>query len=165
MSEEGVILKIVPAALLASYKMTVPRNEQVPDYFEKAHQALWAFVREKHLKVIGPHMTIWHQGPEVVENEVVEVTFEIDAAVSGEGKIQVYILPETQVAAFVHRGDFKDFQIGHRILMKWIKEHDYRATGGYREIYLEHHPRDLSHSVTEIQFPVEKLTTNHLENT
>lgn len=164
MSEADVVLKTVPAMLLASYQLTVPRNEQVPEYFEKAHQALWAFIKDNHLNVIGPHMTIWHQGPEVVENEVVEVTFEIDAAVTGEGKIRVYILPETQVASYVHRGDFEDFQIGHKILLKWIEDHDYRAAGGYREIYLEHNPGDLSNSATEIQFPVQSRVANLLEN-
>jgi effector-binding domain-containing protein len=163
MSENDVVLKTASARLLASYKMTVPSNEQVPDYFETAHQALWAFVNEHALKVIGPHMTIWHQGPEVVKNEVVEVTFEIDASVPGNGEIRVYILPETQVASYVHQGNFQEFQTGHKILLKWIEENGYRATGGYREIYLKHDPGDLSNSATEIQFPVERITTNKNE--
>ena len=157
MSEHEVVLKITPARLLAAYKLTVPSNEQVPVYFEKAHQGLWAFVKERNLKVVGPHMTIWHQGPEVMANEVVEVTFEIDAAVPGTGEIQVYTLPETQVASFVHEGKFDEFQIGHKILLEWIAENGYRAIGGYREIYLKHDPGELSNSATEIQFPVEKV--------
>jgi len=159
MSETGVVLKTVPAMLLASYKLTVPSNEQVPIFFAKAHQALWAFVKAHQLQVVGPNMTIWHQGPEVMENEVVEVTFEIDAAVPDQGKIRVYTLPETQVASYVHQGDFEEFQIGHQILLKWIAENGYRATGGYREIYLKHDPSNLRDSATEIQFPVERMPT------
>jgi effector-binding domain-containing protein len=157
MSAYDVVLKTVPARLLASQKMTVPSNEQVPVYFEKAHRALWAFIKEHSLKVIGPHMTIWHQGPEVMKNEVVEVTFEIDAAIPGNEEIQVYILPETLVVSCVHQGNFEDFQRGHKVLLKWIEENGYRATGGYREIYIKHDPSDLSASVTEIQFPVERI--------
>jgi effector-binding domain-containing protein len=160
MTGYDVVVKTVPAMLLASQKLTVPSNEQVPDYFNIAHQRLWAFIKEHNLKVIGPHMTIWHQGPEVMKNELVEVTFMIDADIPGNGEIQVYTLPETRVASFVHRGHFKDFQIGHKVLLKWIAENGYRATGGYREIYIKHDPLDLSDSVTEIQFPVEQITTN-----
>jgi effector-binding domain-containing protein len=63
----------------------------------------------------------------------------------------------------VHQGNFEDFQIGHKVLLKWIEENGYRATGGYREIYIKHDPSDLSDSVTEIQFPVERISTNDLE--
>jgi effector-binding domain-containing protein len=163
MSEYDVVIKTVPAMLLASQKMTVHSNEQVPDYFEKAHQALWAFIKEHNLKVLSPHMTIWHQEPEVMKNEVVEVTFEIDAAIPGNEEILVYTLPETRVVSFVHQGNFEDFQIGHKVLLKWIEENGYRATGGYCEIYIKHDPSDLSDSVTEIQFPVERISTNDLE--
>lgn len=142
--------------LVASYQLTVPNNDQVPFYFEKAHHQLWAFIKEHGLNVIGPHMTIWHQGPEVMENEVVEVTFAIDAAAPSHAEIQVYCLPETQVASYVHQGNFEEFQTGHKILLRWIEENGYRAAGGYREIYLKHDPADLSNSATEIQFPVEK---------
>jgi effector-binding domain-containing protein len=160
MSEQDVVLKTVPAMLLASQKMTVPSNEQVPDYFDKAYRALWAFINEHNLKIISPHMTIWHQGPEVMKNEVVEVTFEIDATVPGNEEIQVYTLPETRVVSFVHRGNFEDFQMGHKVLLKWIEENGYRAAGGYREIYIKHDPSGLSDSVTEIQFPIGRTTTN-----
>jgi effector-binding domain-containing protein len=163
LSEHTVVVKTIPAMLLVSQKLTVPSNEQVPFYFEKAHRALWAFIKAHNLKVISPHMTIWHQGPEVMKNEVVEVTFEIDAAIPGSEQIQVYTLPETQVVSFVHQGDFNDFQIGHKVLLKWIKENGYRATGGYREIYIKHDPSDLSDSVTEIQFPIERIKTNDPE--
>jgi effector-binding domain-containing protein len=160
MTEHDVILKTAPGMLLAAQKMTVPRNEQVFGYLSQAFQELWAFVRDNNLRVMGPHMTIWHQGPEVLENEVVEAALEIEAAVPGKGKIQVYTLPETPVASFVHRGKFEDFQIGHKILTRWIAENPYRAAGGYREIYTKHDPSDMSNSVTEIQFPVERIMTN-----
>ena len=154
MSQDDVVLKTVPAMLLVSYKMTIPVNAQVPAYFEKAHQALWAFIKAHNLKVLGPHMTIWYQGPDVMENEVVESSFQIDSAVPGTQEVQVYTLPETLVVSFVHQGDFKEFQIGHKVVVKWIEENGYRAAGGYREIYLKHDPAHLSDSVTEIQFPV-----------
>jgi len=105
-------------------------------------------------------MTIWHQGPDVIENEVVEITLEIDTVVPSQGDIHVYILPETLVAYYVHRGNFKDFQIGHKILSNWVDVNSYCTTGGYREIYLKHDSSYLSNSETEIQFPVEKITTS-----
>jgi effector-binding domain-containing protein len=157
MSDNTVAIKVVPATLLISYQMTVPANDQVPAYFDVAHKALRVFIKEHGLKVIGPHMTIWHQGPEVMQNEVVEATFPIDREVPGEGEVRVYTLPETLVASYTHRGKFIDFQVAHATLARWIGENGYRAAKGYREIYHHHNPADMDHSVTEVQFPVEKV--------
>jgi DNA-binding transcriptional MerR regulator len=151
-----VVLKTVPEMLLASCKVTIPSNDQVPEYLGMAYGALWDFVKANALTPQSPHLAIWHQAAEVVENEVAEAAVEIDRNIPGSDKVQVYTLPETQVVSYVHEGNFEDFQIGHPILLKWIEENGYRVAGAYREIYIRHDPNNLAETSTEIQYPVEK---------
>lgn len=151
MPVSDVIVKTAPALLLVSHQMTIPRNEQVPDYFDRAHTLLRAFIADHALKVVGPHMTIWHQGPEVVENEVVEVTFEVDRPVPGDDSIRVVALPAVRVVSATHQGPFSEFTSAHTLLTAWMKEHGKKPTGGYREIYHRHDPSNRSDSITEIQ--------------
>ena len=155
MIENPVTIKVVPATLLVSYELRVPNNDRVPAYFDTAHAALWDFIQSNNLKVIGPYMTLWHQGPEVMENEVVEATFPINREVEGAGPVRVFTLPETRVISFTHRGKFSDFLVAHKVLANWLKEHDYPAAQSYREVYLRHEPGDMDNSITEVQFPLD----------
>ena len=143
--------------LIASCKVIIPSNDQVPEYLDKAYGALWAFVNTNALKPQAAHFAIWHQAAEIVENEVAEAAVEVDRSVPESDMVKVYTLPETQVVAYVHEGDFADFQIGHPILLKWIEENDYRVAGAYREIYHKFDPENMSDTKTEIQYPVEKV--------
>lgn len=155
MIDNPVVIKVVPATLLVSYELRVPNNDLVPAYFDRAHTALWDFIGTNNLKVIGPYMTLWHQGPEVMENEVVEATFPIDREVEGVGLVRVFTLPETRVISYTHRGKFSDFLIAHKALTDWLKEHNLPAAKSYREVYLRHEPGEMDNSITEVQFPLE----------
>jgi DNA-binding transcriptional MerR regulator len=156
-TQATVILKTVPPMLLASCKVSIPSNDQVPEYLDQAYGALWEFVKTNALKPQSPHMAIWHQAAEIVENEVAEAAVEIDRSIPSSDKVQVYTLPEAQVVSYVHEGDFEDFQIGHPILLKWIEANGYRVAGNYREIYIKHDPNNMKDTTTEIQYPVEKI--------
>ena len=154
-AEYDVVLKTVPPMLVASCKVTIPTNDQVPQYLDTAYHNLWNFIKEHSLKTLSPHMTLWHQAAEVVENEVVEAMIVVDRKAPNTVEVQVYTLPETRVVSFVHHGNFDGFQIGHTVLLKWIEENGYRVGGGYRELYLKHDPTNLNDSTTEIQYPIE----------
>jgi effector-binding domain-containing protein len=155
MIDNPVTVKIVPEVLLVSYELRVPNNDLVPAYFDKAHTALWDFIHANNLKVIGPYMTLWHQGPEVMQDEVVEATFPIDREVEGAGPVTVFTLPETRVISYTHRGKFSDFLIAHKVLADWLEEHNLPAAQSYREVYLHHEPGDMDNSITEVQFPID----------
>ena len=43
-------------------------------------------------------------------------------------------------------------------LLGWMEANGYRATGGYREIYIEFDAAKEGEAVTEIQYPVERAT-------
>ena len=143
--------------LVASYKMTIPTNEVVPDYFDKAHHALHDFIAENKLKIIGPFRSIWHQSPDVMENEVVEGAFEIDRPISSVGDVVVYKVPEILVASLIHRGDFEELVLAHKALQAWMDNNGYKFNGGYREIYLKNDAKDMSNSETEIQYYITKI--------
>ena len=151
-----VVLKTVPPMLIASRKVTIPTNDQVPEYLGVAYRDLYDHISQQHGKANEPCFAMWHQGADVLVNEVAEAAVPIDQPIPESATVKVYQLPQTQVASVVHHGDFEDFTQGHTALVKWIEANNYRIVGAYREIYIAHDDADLSNSATEIQYPVEK---------
>lgn len=155
-SAYDVVLKTVPATLIASCTVTIPTNDQVPQYLGEAYGAVWGFIKENGAKDVGPNMAVWHQAAEVLANEVAEAAVPIDRKLPGTDRVKVYELPQTQVAAAVHQGEFENFTQLHTTLLKWIEDNNYRIVGPYREVYINHDPNNLANSATEVQYPVEK---------
>ena len=155
-TDYDVVLKMVPAMLVAACRVTIPTNDQVPAYLGPAFTETYDYVRKAGMKETGPCLTIWHSPADVYENEDAEAVVQIDRLLPGAGRVKVYELPQIQVAAVVHHGSFDDFTQGHTALLTWIELNGYRIAGPYREIYIKHDHRNLSDSTTEIQFPVVK---------
>ena len=151
-----VVVKNTPAMLVASRRVTVPTNDQVPQYLDEAYMDVYGYVHEQGVKQTGPHFTLWHSPSDVYENEDVEAIVPIDRLLKGTERVKVYELPSTQVAAVVHQGSFEDFQQGHAAILEWIDANGYKIAGPYREIYIKHDRAELSDSTTEVQFAVEK---------
>jgi DNA-binding transcriptional MerR regulator len=156
MPDYDVVLKTIPAMLVASRRVTIPTNDQVPQYLDAAYGEVWAYINEQGLKATGPCLAVWYQGSEILANEEAEAAFPIDRAVSGTDRVAVRELPQVQVAAAVHHGDFESFTKLHGALLTWIEANSYRIVGPYREIYIKHNDNDMSDSATEVQYPVEK---------
>ena len=152
-----IVLKNVPAMLIASCRVTIPTNDQVPDYLRPAYTETYDYVRGQGAKDTGPYFALWHSPADVYENEDAEAVVPIDRPLAGTDRVKVYELPSTYVAALVHHGNFEDFTQGHAALLEWINANGYKITGPYREIYIKHQKGQLSDSTTEIQFPVEKM--------
>lgn len=157
MPNYDVLIKNTPASLVASRRVTIPTNDQVPQYLNMAYQEVYDYVQEQGAKESGPHFTLWHSPSDVYENEDVEAIVPIDRPLKGTDRVKVYELPSAQVAAVVHQGTFQDFTQGHAAILEWIDANGYRIAGPYREIYIKHDMGDLSDSTTEVQFAVEKL--------
>ncbi len=156
MPNYDVVLKTVPAMLIASRRVTIPTNDQVPAYLGPAYTETYNYVKASGAKDTGPCFALWHQPADVYTNEVAEAAVPIDHSVPGTDRVKVYELPETYVASVVHHGSFEDFTQGHRALMEWVEANDYKIVGPYREIYIQHDHSNMSESATEIQYPVEK---------
>jgi len=156
MPKYDVVLKNAPAMLVASRRVTVPTNDQVPQYLDAAYMEIYSYIHKQGAKQTGPHFTLWHSPSDVYENEDVEAIVPIDRALNGTDGVKVYELPSTQVAAVVHQGHFEDFQQGHAAILEWIDANGYQIAGPYREIYIKHDRAELFDSTTEVQFQVEK---------
>lgn len=156
MPTQDVVLKTLPAAIIASCLTTIPTNDQVPEYLDRAYADLWAHIKATGAKVVGPHMAIWHQGADVLENEQAEAAVAIERAVPSSDTVKVSEQPPIQVAALVHRGSFDTFVVTHTALLKWIEDNGYRSNGTYREVYIQFDPSKPDESVAEVQYPVEK---------
>jgi DNA-binding transcriptional MerR regulator len=156
MPKYDVVIKNTPAMLVASRRVTVPTNDEVPQYLDIAYMEVFAYIHEQGAKDAGPHFTLWHSLSDIYENEDVEAIVPVDRSLKGTDRIKVYELPSTQVAAVVHQGNFQDFTQGHAAILEWIDANGYRIAGPYREIYIKHNTNDLSDSTTEVQFAVER---------
>jgi DNA-binding transcriptional MerR regulator len=156
MPKYDVVIKNTPAMLVVSRRMTIPTNDQVPQYLNPAFTEAYDYVHKQGAKDTGPCLTLWHSPSDVYENEDVEAIVPIDRPLKGTDRVKVYELPSTQVAAVVHQGNFEDFTQGHAAILEWIDANGYRIVGPYREIYIKHDKGDLSNSTTEVQFAVEK---------
>jgi DNA-binding transcriptional MerR regulator len=156
MPDYEVVLKTVPPMLIASRKVTIPTNDQVPEYLNAAYMAVYNHIKAHEAKKTGAHFAVWHQSADVYTNEIAEAAVPIDRTLPDTDEVKVYELPQTQVASIVHHGDFEDFTQGHTALAGWVEANGYEIVGPYREIYIQHDPNNLSESATEIQYPVKK---------
>jgi len=156
MPNYDVLIKTTPAMLVAARRVTIPTNDQVPEYLGAAYAEVYGYIRKQGVKDDGQCMTLWHSPADVYANEDAEAIVVIDRLLPGTEHVKVYELPPTQVAAVVHQGDFEEFTQGHAALLEWIDANGYKIVGPYREIYIKHEKDNLSDSTTEIQHPVEK---------
>ena len=153
-----VLIKTTPPMTVAARRVTIPTNDQVPQYLGPAYDDVYDYIRKQGAKDDGACMTLWHSPADVYENEDVEAILVIDRPLPGTDQVKVYELPPTQVAAVVHQGNFEEFTRGHAALLEWIDANGYRIAGPYREIYIKHNHDNLADTITEIQFPVEKAS-------
>jgi DNA-binding transcriptional MerR regulator len=156
MPNYDVLLKTTPAMLVASCRVTIPTNDQVPVFLKPAYSKVYDYLRKQGARD-GLCLTLWHSPADMYENEDAEVVVQIERSLPGTDDVKVYELPPTQVAYVVHQGDFEDFTHGHAALLEWIAVNGYKIVGPYREIYIKHDKANTSDSTTEIQFPVEKV--------
>src|SRR6185369_7731487 len=156
MPRYDIVIKTVPAMLVAARRVTIPTNDQVPQYLGPAYAEVYNYLRQQGVKDDGQCMALWHSPADVYANEDAEAIVVIDRPLPGTERVKVYELPPTQVAAVVHHGDFEEFTQGHAALLEWIDSNGYQIVGPYREIYIKHEKNNLSDTITEVQFPVEK---------
>jgi DNA-binding transcriptional MerR regulator len=156
MPNYDVLLKTVPPVLIASRKITIPANNQVPAYLPKAFREVLAYVKVQGARVSSPDFAIWHQPAEVLVNEIAEAAVAVDRPLPATDRVAVYELPQTLVASVVHRGALEGFTQAHKALLGWIEANGYQTTGTYREVYVAFNHQNMAESITEIQYPVEK---------
>lgn len=155
MSNYDVVIKSIEPMLVASRRITIPTNDQVPEYIGPAYDEVVGFINLQNAEINGPCLALWHSSPDTLVNEDVEAIFPIAAAVPDNDRVKVYELEGGEVAAVIHQGDFEQFTQGHAHLKKWLEANGFRLNGPYREIY--HDLKDRSHATVEVQFPIQKI--------
>jgi DNA-binding transcriptional MerR regulator len=150
-----VALKTVKPMLVASVRMTVPQNSDVPRMLKDAYCRIEEHIQQHSGKMNGPCLTVWYTPSTQYTDEDVEAAYPLAERIPDGAGVHVRELAETFVASVVHQGDFNEFTNGHAYLLKWAEANGYRIGNEYREIYIQHDPK--STSTTEIQFKVERM--------
>jgi DNA-binding transcriptional MerR regulator len=150
-----VVIKTVEPMLVASRRLTIPTNDQVPQLLGVAFDEVGRYLHHQKADMNGPCLALWHSSPDTYTNEDVEALFPIAEPVPESDRITVYELAGEEVAAVIHQGDFEQFTNGHAALKRWLEANGFRLNGPYREIY--HDLQDRSQATVEVQFPIQKI--------
>ncbi len=154
-ADHNVGLKEVAPVLVASRRVTIPTNAEVPSYLGGAFDEAYGFVAERGATAAGPCLAIWHQPAAVLTNEDAEGAVPIEAAVAGTERVKVYELEGGQFVSVTHDGPFETMSQAHAALLSWAESNGHRVAGSYREVYLREGAGEVQ-PVTEIQYPLAK---------
>ena len=147
MSHYDIVIKTIPAMLVAALRVTMPSTGYLPKYLEPAFTEAYDYVRKHGAQDNGPCFAMWYS-PSYVHEDA-EAIVPIDRPLTGTDRVKVYQLSQTQVASLIHFGDFGEFTKDLAALLEWINANGYAIVGPYREIYMKQ-----DRTITEIQFPV-----------
>lgn len=160
-----VVIKQVPALVVAAVRRIVPMPHDMPKYrcrmFDELNAWLDANKLAEESEYVFYHMT-----------EFVEENFDIEAAVSLAGlagdaipssddeNVSVYrVRSEATVASLVYQGSFMGVGDALLELFAWLGRNGYSPTGAVRELHLfgrENDHRDFNHVLVELQVPVSR---------
>ena len=158
MSKYDVVIKSVEEIKIASVRGVVPTPpEQGPLW-----QELEGYLAMNHVRPISACLTLYHDDEFKERDWDVEVCEPIDAELGESPRIKVRTLPAVDsLACTIHHGPFVTIGVAYSAIGQWITDNGYHITGPCREIYLDtpdNGSQTNPDTVTEIQFPVEKIT-------
>ena len=152
-----VVIKTIQPQLVASIRDVVPTPPEQGGLWGE----LGAHLGQRKASPTGPCLTIYHDLEYKERDLDVEVCEPLATPVPGNERVHVYELPAIQtMACVVHHGPFVTINEAYQALFKWAQVNGYRIAGPCREVYLriaEHGSQTDANTVTEIQFPVEKI--------
>jgi effector-binding domain-containing protein len=156
MFKYDVVIKSADEVRIASVRDVVPTPpEQGPLWDE-----LEGYLGMHRVKPSGACLTLYH-GDEHTNGWDVEVCEPIDVELSGSKRIKVKTLPAVDsMACTIHHGPFATLGEAYNAIGKWISDNGYQIVGPCRELYLQTKGdgnQNDPDTVTEIQFPVEKV--------
>jgi effector-binding domain-containing protein len=157
MSKYDVVIKNTEEIKIASVRDVVPTP---PDQVG-LWQELEGYLGTQRVRPNGPCFALYHDDEFKEINWDLEVCEPIGAALNETPRIKVQTLPAiSTMASTIHNGPFHTIGEAYGAIGKWISENGYRIVGPCREIYLreaENIGQDDPNTVTEIQFPVERV--------
>ncbi len=151
MSDYEVVIKELPAQLVAGVRDTIPTYPDVGRLFDE----LYAYLGR--LGAGGLVAALYHdEGYKEGAIDAEAVAF-LAAPVPAIERVKVYEMPAVTVASTIHSGAFSRFREAYDALGRWIETNGYQIAGAPREVYLHTNQpvrQDDEGNVTEIQFPV-----------
>ncbi len=159
MPDYEIIIKQVPPLRVASVRGVIPTYPEQGELWG----ALESELGRQRVQPSGPCFTIYHDAEYRDRNIDSEVCEPVGSApVESSGRMKVYELPAITAASIVHHGPFTTLTNAYNAVLKWIDENGYRVCGPEREIYIYTGKgpvrQDDPSYVTEVQFPVEKVS-------
>src|ERR1700752_43935 len=107
MPDVNVVIKTIPAMLVAARRVTIPTKDRFPKYLDPAFIEAYDYVRGHGGQDNGPCFSLRHGS--VYVNEDAEAVVPIDRRLAGTDRVRVYELSQTQVASLIHSGHFEAF--------------------------------------------------------
>jgi effector-binding domain-containing protein len=158
MSKYDVVIKSVDEVRIASVRDVVPTPPEQGSLWDE----LEGYLATQHVKPNGACFTLYHDDEFKERDWDVEVCEPISVQLSESKRIKVKTLPAVDsMACAIHHGPFATLGEAYNAIGKWISDNGYQIVGPCRELYLQTKGdgnQNDPDTVTEIQFPVEKVT-------
>jgi DNA-binding transcriptional MerR regulator len=159
MPAQDVVLKAIEAQHVLSIREVIAKPSDVGTLLTEVFTA----VMPKGIQSVAPPIAIFHDEEFKANDLDVEIVVPVLPSVTqaiglaNDRAIRVRALPGlAQAACVIHEGTFDDITNSYSTIAQWISSSGYRIAGPSREVYLTA-PDEHGKSMTEIQYPVEKV--------
>ena len=155
-SKYDVVIKKVDELKTASVRDVVPLPSEQGGLWGE----LEGYLAMSRVRPVGACFTLYHDDEYKERDWDLEVCEPIDAELKETKRVKVQTLPASTLACTLHNGPFTTISEAYNAIGKWITDNGYRITGPCREVYLrpsKNGSQTDPETVTEIQFPVEKV--------
>jgi DNA-binding transcriptional MerR regulator len=157
MSKYDVVIKSTDELTIASVRDVVPTPPEQGGLWEE----LGSYLGMHRVKPSGACFTLYHDDEFKERDWDLEVCEQINVDLSESKRIKVRTLPAVDsMACTIHNGPFTTLGEAYNAIGKWITDNGYQIVGPCRELYLQTNSdgnQNDPNTVTEIQFPVEKI--------
>jgi len=157
LNSEQVVIKSVESQWVVASLGVIPNYKDSTPILEHLFTQTFGYAQANNAEIMGAAICIYHDNTIRASDIPVEIIAPISQEITANNEVWVYQLPEVnQVASIIHKGPFNTIEKVYDTLDDWIKSNQYQINGSLREIYLKY-DKGGDNSVTEIQYPVEKI--------
>ena len=154
MPNYDIVIKKINPISSATVRDTIPRHPEQGHLWDE----LESFLAHHQIKPEGPCFTIYYSDEPNIDTEVCEP---VNTSIPEDPRVNERQLPGVEMmATVIHNGPFISISEAYTAIIKWIDANGYKINGPEREIYLRpasNGSQTDPQTVTEIQFPVEKI--------
>jgi effector-binding domain-containing protein len=156
MNKIDIVVKKVQPIKIASIRDVIPAYREQGSLWRE----LEIYLGSQRVRRAGPGFTMYHDEGYKESDVDAEVAEPIAGDLPESRRVRVRTLPAVEVVSAIHKGPYKTLGETIEAVIQWSEANGYRIIGPEREIYLQQASSGNqadSETVTEIQFPVEKI--------